>query len=70
MVDPANPWEQTSDNPPPRPRWVKGLLIAVLLVVAVLVVLKVAGVEHGPSRHGSLGSSAFPSAYLSTPATG
>lgn len=41
-------------GPPPTPRWVKSLGIAllVLAVVAVLVML-VSGGQHGPGRHGS-----------------
>lgn len=40
-------------KPPPRPTWVKVLLAAVAVVLLVFVVLKLLGVEHGPSRHGS-----------------
>ncbi len=38
-------------QPPPRPVWVKALLIAVLVVVAIMVVNALTGGEHGPGRH-------------------
>ena len=44
-----------SGEPPPRPGWVKVLLLVVVLLAVVLVVSKLLGVEHGPSRHGSGG---------------
>lgn len=43
---------------PPTPRWVIVLgLIAVALLV-VFVLSRLAGVEHGPGLHGSLGEAA------------
>jgi hypothetical protein len=39
-------------QPPPRPRWVKTLILGLVVLAVVLVALKVLGVEHGPSRHG------------------
>jgi hypothetical protein len=38
-------------RPPGVPRWVKVTGVVVLLLVAILVVSKFAGVEHGPGRH-------------------
>ena len=58
MTDDADPTEDSGhraeDVPPPMPRWVKSLVLAVLavLVIAVVVMLIVGG-EHGPSRHGA-----------------
>lgn len=45
-------------SPPGAPRWAKVTGIAVLVVVVLLVVFKLAGVEHGPGRHGGSGGSA------------
>lgn len=42
-----------SGAPPPRPGWVKVLLVAVVVLIVVVVVTTLLGVEHGPSRHGS-----------------
>lgn len=46
---------------PPRPRWVKNLLLALLVValVAILVMLLFGG-EHGPGRHQSIEGSITP----------
>ena len=49
--------QSRADTPPSTPRWVKNLLWALLAVVVVAVlVMLIAGGEHGPGRHGSLGS--------------
>ncbi|MDQ3915044.1 MAG: hypothetical protein M3323_06890 [Actinomycetota bacterium] len=37
-------------GPPPRPRWVQVSAIVAAVVVAVLLVLAIAG-GHGPGRH-------------------
>ena len=51
----AASWELQARPRPPTPRWVLVLgLIAVALVVAFLV-SRLAGVEHGPGLHGSMG---------------
>ena len=43
----------TREEPPAMPGWVKGLGIAlVLLIVAVVLVMLLSGVEHGPGMHG------------------
>ena len=34
------------------PRWVKVTLVVVGVLAVALVLLKVAGVDHGPGRHG------------------
>ena len=39
-------------KPPPRPRWVKIAGLVVVVLVVILVVGKIAGVEHGPGMHG------------------
>lgn len=40
-------------QPPRRPRWVSGLLVALLLVAVLLVVaMLLVGGDHGPGRHG------------------
>lgn len=46
------------DRPPGVPRWVKVSAALILLVVAALVISRVAGVEHGPGLHS--GSTASP----------
>jgi hypothetical protein len=51
----APPRKSPSSPPPPRPRWVKVAVIVVLLLVVVMVVSELAGVQHGPGRHGSSG---------------
>lgn len=38
-------------RPPARPKWVKVSLAAVLVLLAVVVVMAIAGGEHGPGRH-------------------
>ena len=43
--DPSQP------TPPPRPAWVKTLLIVLVGVIAVVVVMALSGGEHGPGRH-------------------
>ena len=48
MADP----EPTHAAHPGAPRWVKIAAVVVALVVVVLVISKLAGVEHGPGRHG------------------
>lgn len=46
--------DSLASEPPPRPRWVKVLVLGVVLFVVVLTVLKLLGVDHGgPNRHGS-----------------
>ena len=37
------------------PRWVKGSIALVLVLVVVLVIGKLAGVEHGPGMHDGSG---------------
>lgn len=39
-------------SPPGAPRWVKVTAIVIVVVVLALIVSKLAGVEHGPGRHG------------------
>lgn len=52
MVD-----ERNDPAPPRMPRWVKTLLISVLILIVVgVLVMLVSGGEHGPGRHGALGS--------------
>lgn len=45
-----------SGRPPGMPRWVKVSGIVILVLVAVLVVSKLAGIEHGPGRHPGSGA--------------
>ena len=40
---------------PGMPRWVKAAIAVVLVLVVVLVIGKLAGVEHGPGMHGGNG---------------
>lgn len=49
------------------PRWVKVLVAAVVVVVLVLVISKLAGVDHGPGMHGG-GSDAAPMTHTGPPA--
>ena len=52
MADSPPPATPTvADTPPGVPRWVKVSGAVMLLIVVVLVVSKLAGVEHGPGRH-------------------
>lgn len=39
---------------PPMPRWVKVLLVIVLVLVAALLVSRALGMEHGPGMHGAI----------------
>lgn len=42
----------TDGTPPPRPQWVRWLLVALAVaILAVLVVMLVSGGDHGPGRH-------------------
>ena len=63
----SDPFEDAPDDtagqpnppsPPAAPRWVKVTGIVVLVAVVVLIVLKLAGIEHGPGRHGASGGAA------------
>jgi hypothetical protein len=51
---PTNEGSSSAGGPPRVPRWVKGLVVALIVAVTVVVVLMVLGVggEHGPGRHG------------------
>ena len=52
----AEPKRRTTIEPPPRPRWVKVLGIAlVVIVVVVVAVALLGGGDHGPGRHGGGG---------------
>lgn len=42
------------------PRWVKVFLIVVVVLAAAFVVTRLAGVEHGPGRHGPPGGGHTP----------
>lgn len=49
MADPTSP---PGSQPPPRPRWVKvSAIIAAVLIVGVVLVMALAGGDHGPGRH-------------------
>lgn len=47
------PGENRVDEQDGAPRWVKALGLVVLVLVLVLVVSKLAGVDHGPGMHSS-----------------
>ena len=52
MVDP--PQNPAASSRPPTPRWVKALALAgVGAVLLVVIVMLVAGGQHGPRRHGA-----------------
>ncbi len=40
------------ESHPGMPRWVKAAIAVVLVLVVVLMIGKLAGVEHGPGMHG------------------
>lgn len=42
-------------TPPPRPTWVKSLMLVAALIVVVLLILKLSGSDHGPGRHATAG---------------
>lgn len=63
----SDPFEDAPDDtaaqpnppsPPGAPPWVKVTGIVVLVAVVVLIVFKLAGIEHGPGRHGASGDAA------------
>lgn len=48
---PADP-DDASGGPPVTPRWVKlGAIAAIILVLLAVLVMKMSGGQHGPSRH-------------------
>ena len=47
MTDPA----QTPERPHTRPAWVKVLGIVALVIIAGVVVMALAGGNHGPGQH-------------------
>jgi hypothetical protein len=56
MMDPPRSEEKAGSVPaatsPPRmPRWVKWPLIVLGVLIALFLVLRFFGVEHGPGRH-------------------
>ena len=55
LPTPATP----NEGPPPAPRWVKVLALAVVaLVVLAVLAMHLIGGEHGPGRHLSVGDAA------------
>ena len=63
---PDLPPEQPTAGPPGVPGWVKALGVVLLLIVVVLVVSRLAGVEHGPGRHSGVGPWRQPAAVAAT----
>ena len=51
MENAATP-EAPDARPPPMPGWVKVFVIAGAALAALVVILLLAGGEHGPWRHG------------------
>lgn len=48
--------QRQDHRPPGMPRWVKGFLIVVLVLILAFLVLQVVSPgQHGPRRHGGLG---------------
>ena len=47
----AEPPRSPHTTPPGAPRWVKVFAIIAAIVVVAIVILALAGGEHGPSRH-------------------
>ena len=45
--------DDRSERPPGMPRWVKATIVVIGVLVALFVILKIAGVggEYGPGRH-------------------
>jgi hypothetical protein len=54
MTEPASTNDPTDGGHPGLPRWVKvsAIILAVAVLVAIAVTL-IAGVDHGPGRHGA-----------------
>jgi hypothetical protein len=46
-----NPPGSPNSEPPGAPRWVKVFGIIAIVVVLLVVILALAGGQHGPSRH-------------------
>lgn len=52
-VPPHSEDPHRSVEPPGMPRWVKGLVIGLVVVVAlVILVMVLGGGQHGPGMHG------------------
>jgi hypothetical protein len=54
MTEHGNPNDPTGAEHPGLPRWVKAM--AIIVAVAVLLALAatlIAGIDHGPGRHGT-----------------
>ena len=53
MTEPEGTNDPTGAEPPGLPRWVKALAIVLALVVLLAVAATlIAGIDHGPGRHG------------------
>lgn len=57
----------SAERPPGIPRWVKCLIGALLaVVVAAILIMLIAGGDHGPGRHGALPSGESPARYAAS----
>ena len=60
---PDGPFDESGsaagDSHPGMPAWFKAAIAVVVVVVALLVIGKLAGVEHGPGMHGGNGRTVF-----------
>lgn len=57
----------SAESPPGMPRWVKYLIGALLAVaVAAILIMMIAGGDHGPGRHGALASGDSPARHAAT----
>jgi hypothetical protein len=68
---PSTAAQGSAESPPGMPRWVKYLIGALLaVVVAAILIMLIAGGDHGPGRHGAPagGESPARSAATSSPA--
>ena len=51
-----SPSQSTTGHRPPTPRWVKGLGVATIVaVVLVVIVMLISGGQHGPGMHTGTG---------------
>lgn len=64
---PSTAAQGSAERPPGMPRWVKYLIVALLaVVVAAILIMLIAGGDHGPGRHGALASGESPARDAAT----
>lgn len=60
QTHPPRPVHSGQSARPPMPRWVKVLLVIVLVIAAALLISSALGLEHGPGMHGASTNGALP----------